>query len=151
MPQFNNIFYESQIFWLAIAFLILFLYVSFVFAPKITKILQERKEYIESFQIKARKIEHSYEDLQQMYDDRFKMAHLQAANQLCLSEQQLEEKAETVLEQFRIELQDKENNLRDIFKGETQEVMKEIQPSIKIFAEHVAKRLLDEDLENKKL
>ncbi len=47
MPQFNPEFYPSQLFWLAISFVVLYLLMSRVALPRIGEVIEERRDRIQ--------------------------------------------------------------------------------------------------------
>tara|TARA_B100001029_G_C14969359_1_gene399262 strand:+ start:80 stop:646 length:567 start_codon:yes stop_codon:yes gene_type:complete len=61
MPQLNPESFSSQLFWLVIFFLLLFLSLHYIFIPKIQKIRSERDKTIEDFISETKKINDSVE------------------------------------------------------------------------------------------
>jgi F-type H+-transporting ATPase subunit b len=68
MPQLNTLTYSSQLFWLGICFLTLYLILAYVILPKITRILEVREESIEEKLNKASTYREQAEDLRADYE-----------------------------------------------------------------------------------
>ena len=63
MPQLDTLTYSSQLFWLGVCFLALYLILAYVVLPKITRILEMREETIEEKLNKASTYREQAEDL----------------------------------------------------------------------------------------
>ncbi len=72
MPQLRTEFFSSQIFWLTICLLVLFLLFRFVFLPKIMYIINYRKEQIGSKLQSAKTNVHKIEKLEDDYEVKIK-------------------------------------------------------------------------------
>ena len=72
MPQLRTEFFSSQIFWLTICLLVLFLLFRFVFLPKIMYIINYRKEQIGSKLQLAKNNVHKIEELENEYELKIK-------------------------------------------------------------------------------
>ena len=72
MPQLRTEFFSSQIFWLTICILVLFLLFRFVFLPKIMYIINYRKEQIGSKLQSAKTNVHKIEKLENDYELKIK-------------------------------------------------------------------------------
>ena len=68
MPQLNTLTYLSQLFWLGICFLALYLILAYVILPKITRILEMREDTIEEKLNKASTYREQAEDLRADYE-----------------------------------------------------------------------------------
>ena len=68
MPQLNTLTYSSQLFWLGVCFLALYLILAYVILPKITRILEVREETIEEKLNKASTYREQAEDLRADYE-----------------------------------------------------------------------------------
>ena len=69
MPQLNTLTYSSQLFWLGIFFLALYLILAYVILPKITRIFEVREETIEEKLNKASTYREQAEDLRADYEE----------------------------------------------------------------------------------
>ncbi|HBG34023.1 MAG: hypothetical protein A2X70_05545 [Alphaproteobacteria bacterium GWC2_42_16] len=68
MPQLNVLTYTSQLFWLAVSFLALYLILTYLILPKISRILEAREETIEEKINKASTYREEAEDLLADYE-----------------------------------------------------------------------------------
>lgn len=69
MPQLNTLTYSSQLFWLGVCFLVLYLILAYVVLPKITRIFEMREEIIEEKLNKASTYRERAEDLRADYEE----------------------------------------------------------------------------------
>ena len=63
MPQFDLTTYSSQIFWLILCFIVLYLFFAFIIIPRIANIIGEREQIIEGNKNYAEKINNQIEQL----------------------------------------------------------------------------------------
>jgi len=68
LPQLNTATYEGQIIWLVISFAVLFLIVSRLALPKVTKVLEEREERIANDLDTAERLKRDAEDVKAAYE-----------------------------------------------------------------------------------
>ena len=80
MPQLNPESFSSQIFWLIILFIVLFLINHFFFLPKIKKIRNKREETIQSYLDEAKKLNDSYNALVEKMNKEFSEAKMEQNN-----------------------------------------------------------------------
>ncbi len=71
MPQLNPESFSSQIFWLTLLFIILFLINHYFFLPKIKNIRKKRDETIQSYLDEAKKLNDSFNSLVDKMDKEF--------------------------------------------------------------------------------
>ena len=69
MPQLNPASFSSQLFWLFIFFVILFLCLHFIFLPKVEKIKSARDKTIEDFVKETKSINESIEKIMNKIDE----------------------------------------------------------------------------------
>jgi len=67
MPQLDPKFWLSQIFWLTITFIIIYLFISKIFSPKLSKVIQDRKDLIEKCINDANSIKNEIQSLDNEY------------------------------------------------------------------------------------
>ena len=63
MPQLNPESFSSQIFWLLISFLILFLIIHFLLLPRLKKIREERDETINNYLSQTQNLNHQIDNI----------------------------------------------------------------------------------------
>ena len=71
MPQLNPESFSSQIFWLTLLFITLFLINHYFFLPKIKKIRRKRDETIQSYLDEAKKLNDSFNSLVEKMNKEF--------------------------------------------------------------------------------
>ena len=71
MPQLNPESFSSQIFWLTLLFIILFLVNHYFFLPKITQIKKKRDDTIENYLDEAKKLNDSFNSLVEKMNKEF--------------------------------------------------------------------------------
>lgn len=131
MPQFDVSTFHSQIFWLVVSFSLLYLFVSLVIAPSVSKTLDLRSSFIEENLKEAEEINKKLDNLSEKFDD--EMLHIKQG-------------LETTKESAFIELV---NN----FAKKREDLEKEItisrDESLKKFSEDI--KALEEDSKDAKL
>lgn len=81
MPQLDFSLFPAQIFWLFIAFSLIYFFVYFVFTPRISDIIARREKQIHDSTSEAEEAKHKAEELRRYYDAEIEKASSQA-NQL---------------------------------------------------------------------
>ncbi|MBX9621171.1 MAG: hypothetical protein K2X28_03940 [Alphaproteobacteria bacterium] len=69
MPQLDTLTYSSQLFWLGVCFLALYLILAYVVLPKITRIFENREDTIEEKLNKASTYREQAENLRADYEE----------------------------------------------------------------------------------
>jgi len=93
MPQFNPEWFASQLFWLLLTFLVLYLLMSKVALPRVAEILQERQEKVSDDLAKAERMQAEAKEAYDAYEQRLHEARSQAqallreANEAAAAEQ----------------------------------------------------------------
>ena len=77
MPQLNPESFSSQVFWLTLLFILLFLINHFFFLPKIKKIRKKRDETIQSYLDEAKKLNDSFNSLVEKMNKEFNEAKIE--------------------------------------------------------------------------
>lgn len=78
MPQFNPEWFASQLFWLLLTFLVLYLLMSRFALPRVAEILQERQEKISDDLAKAEALRTEAREAYDAYEQRLQEARTQA-------------------------------------------------------------------------
>lgn len=78
MPQFNPEWFASQIFWLAITFIALYLLMSRIALPRVAQILQERQEKVSDDLAKAERLNNEAREIAETYEANLKEARTEA-------------------------------------------------------------------------
>ena len=82
MPQFNPEWYASQIFWLVLVFVGLYLLLSKIALPRISSVLEERQEKIENDLAKAEQLRAEAEQVMEEYEKALAEARSKAQQRL---------------------------------------------------------------------
>ena len=82
MPQLNPESFSSQIFWLVLLFLILFVLIHFFFLPKIENIRKKRDETIDNYLSEAKKINDSINQIISRINKDFEQAKNKQSDEL---------------------------------------------------------------------
>ncbi len=70
MPQFDTTTFSSQIFWLLICFLILLVFFSFVYLPKMRLIFQKREHHIHDVKLEVARLMDEAKSLNEKFDSK---------------------------------------------------------------------------------
>jgi F-type H+-transporting ATPase subunit b len=82
MPQFDPAVWPTQLFWLAVIFVVLYLLMSRVALPRVAEVLEEREVRISDRLRKAETLKHDAEDAIAAYETSMAAARTQAHEQL---------------------------------------------------------------------
>ncbi|MCB1556659.1 MAG: hypothetical protein KDJ15_05025 [Alphaproteobacteria bacterium] len=94
LPQFDPSTYASQVFWLAVAFLILYVFFSTRILPAISGLLENRQAHIQGDLETAERLKNEAESVQKTYDDSLSSARAQASETLAAMHEKI--KAHTI-------------------------------------------------------
>ena len=78
MPQFNPEWFASQIFWLFVTFVVLYLLMSRIALPRVAEILQERREKVSDDLAKAERLKSDAQEIYDAYEATLREAREQA-------------------------------------------------------------------------
>jgi F-type H+-transporting ATPase subunit b len=78
MPQFNPEWFASQLFWLAVTFIVLYLLMSRVALPRVAQILQERQEKVSDDLAKAERLKAEAQEIAESYEASLQEARSEA-------------------------------------------------------------------------
>jgi F-type H+-transporting ATPase subunit b len=107
MPQFNPEWFASQLFWLLVSFVILYLLMSRIALPRMAQIMEERQDKIEDDLAKAEKLKTEAEQVYQAYEQQLAEARQQAQKVLKDTSDQLDKEQRERHEAFTKELNQK--------------------------------------------
>ncbi len=117
MPQFDFTTYTSQLFWFALCFITLYIFVSRIILPRITNILNNRQNIIEkdislakALDLQARDIETKVEELRKMASSTYQTKLDVAAK---TSQKEREDLIEKLKEKLNNDAKESRQKLRD--------------------------------------
>ena len=112
MPQFNLLYFSSQIFWLVISFTILYMVMAFTFLPKIRNILKKRDEKLQKILTQADQLNKKAKEIEEEYDAYILDAEHHADSILNTARQTIEEKGDKQEEQQAKQTQESMDKLQ---------------------------------------
>tara|TARA_B100001057_G_scaffold469696_1_gene530278 strand:+ start:100 stop:669 length:570 start_codon:yes stop_codon:yes gene_type:complete len=151
MPQFNAESFPSQLFWLIITFLFLYLFIAFLVLPRIRTNLKLRKNKISNDIERAENLRDQTESIILTYNKKLKEAELKASATLKTSKRNAMIEFENNINQFKSQLSDRyakaENELK-VYKKNLQGNIGDIanEVSSKIIKKIFQDRLNDKDI-----
>lgn len=110
LPQLNFSTYSSQIFWLVVTFVFLYIVFSKKTLPSISEVLERRRETIMSDLETAENLRAEAEEIQQEYEKNIADAHADASNLLQSLQTEISAEMNAELEKFKAESQSKIDN-----------------------------------------
>jgi len=93
LPQFDTSSFASQIFWLAITFIIMYLALAKIFLPRLSKVMDDRQLTIKSDLNMADRLSQDVEKTRAAYEQQLEKAHAQSRATLTKIEEELRDKA----------------------------------------------------------
>tara|TARA_B100000963_G_scaffold357755_1_gene380696 strand:- start:19 stop:588 length:570 start_codon:yes stop_codon:yes gene_type:complete len=153
MPQFNAESFPSQLFWLIITFLFLYLFIAFLVLPRIRNNLRLRKNKISNDLERAENLREQTEKIILTYNKKLKEAELKASETLKASKKNAIIEFENNINQFKSQLSERyakaENELKEYrqnLHGNIGDIANEVSSKIikKIFQD----RLNDKDIDS---
>ena len=130
MPQLNPEFFVSQLFWLALTFSFLFIFLWRISLPRIGNVLEKRERKISEDLTAAKELQIEAEKIQETIESQIKQAKADSADMIKSSSLSLLEKAQVELSKLDKELDAKiEQSAQTIEKNKNDSVL-QIQSQI---------------------
>ena len=101
LPQFDPSSFASQVFWLAIAFAILYIFFSKKTLPEISSVIESRKEHIQSDLTSAEELKAEAEGVQEAYETILEEARQKSSTSFAKAEAKIKEKTNEVYQDFQ--------------------------------------------------
>ncbi len=115
MPQLEVATYYSQIFWLVICLLTLYISLRYIFIPRIESSISKRQKRIESMLLEAEKMQAETEILNRKYSEEITKAHKNSASmhkeEILKFEKDCEKKLEKLSAEYQIKVDEALVNL----------------------------------------
>jgi F-type H+-transporting ATPase subunit b len=152
LPQLDVSTYPSQLFWLAVTFIFLYLVFSSRTLPEISNVLENRQEHIKNELYEAEKMKSEAEEVQKQYETNLEKAREEASGSLATMQEELRDKAEASYQKFlkksEKDIKAKEKELANI-KDEAMDEMNNIAAEV---ASEAAQKIvgINADLEQAK-
>jgi F-type H+-transporting ATPase subunit b len=93
LPQFDTTTFSSQLFWLAITFIVMYFALAKIILPRLSKVMEDRQMTIKSDLEKADQLSNDVEKTRQAYEDELEKAHLEARATSAKIEEDLRDKS----------------------------------------------------------
>lgn len=160
MPQFDVTFFESQIFWTIVSFIILFVVLDRYILPRIANVLKKRTELIEEEIAKAHHEREEAERLKSEYNHMIEDIDAETKKMFDESEKRLTEERDRMMSEWNAEMERKKRDFLEDAEATQRKAIKEIRNQsaelVVAAAEQVihervskteAKKALDESIE----
>ncbi|MFC4347497.1 F0F1 ATP synthase subunit B' [Kordiimonas lipolytica] len=90
LPQLNFATYEEQVVWLFLTFIVLFVIVSRLVLPRVTKVLEEREERIANDLDTAERLRKDADDVREAYEEASAKARKQAQDTILKAKEKIQ-------------------------------------------------------------
>ena len=142
MPQFDFTTFSSQIFWLAICFTILYIFISKVILPRIAEIKKIRQETIDQDQISAQDLEAKINKLEEKTNLVKKNANEKYQSQIDATLQEAKEEKEKQLNELKDQIDEMNSKSNQEIKSFLENSYKENDSTIKDLVQKIKEKLL---------
>jgi len=147
LPQFNPESFASQTFWLAITFLILYVFFSKKTLPEISSVIENRRNHIQSDLETAEKLTAEAEEVQQAYEDSLKSAREEATRIIQGTEQSMKDDAAREAETFRKHAEQEIKTAEMRIENAKQEAMDDMNNVAAEAASMAVAKIIEQDLD----
>jgi len=110
MPQFDTSFFESQIFWTIVSFIILFVTLDRFVLPRIANILKKRTQLIEDEIAEAHRKREESEQLKSEYTSKLSEIDQEAKKIFDESEKRIAEKHHQMMSEWKLEMEQRKRD-----------------------------------------
>lgn len=142
LPQFDPSTYPSQIFWLTVTFVVLYVFFSFKTLPDIAGVLERRENHIKGDIDTAEKLRHEAEEAQASYESLMENSRAESSRLLAEASEYARTQAGRELESFRARAaQETERTDAEILRAKGA-VMDEMQTIVAEVASEAASRIV---------
>jgi len=127
MPQFDVTFFESQIFWTIVSFIILFLALDRYVLPRIASILKKRTQMIEDEIAEAHRKREEAEQLKSEYDHMLADIDHETKKMFNESEKRLTEERNRMMSEWNAEMERKKRQFLEDAEVTRQQAIRDIR------------------------
>jgi len=145
VPQLDTSFYISQIFWIVVCLLVLFIAFKKVFIPRMNKLVDNRSEYVKS-------LEKNIRDLEKQVDDLSNKLELVQEKKIIETNKIIEKaqyQCDVLLDQTNRELQTENEIAIKQSRKEADTVIRNLDKTLHDQIENVAQELFEKMFQNK--
>jgi F-type H+-transporting ATPase subunit b len=139
MPQLDPIFYASQVFWLAITFILLYQILARFTLPHISKVLQSRQDRIANDLDKAEQMQKEAEKVAQEYETAMSETKTKAHGIIASASEKVAKDAQNKREELDAILQKKVVDADKQLRKAQQSTLEELKPAAADIAASIVK------------
>lgn len=150
LPQFDPSTYTSQIFWLILTFVVMYMFFSNRTLPEISSVLENRREHIQSDRETAEKLRQEAERAQQDYESGLHNARIESSSHIAETTASLKAKAEQQATDFRSRAEQEIHAVEARIKAAKDEAMEEMNSIAAEVASEAAKKIVGIDTDIQK-
>ena len=160
MPQFDTTFFESQIFWTIVSFIILFVALDRFVLPRIANILKKRTQLIEDEIAEAHRKNEESEQLKSEYTTKLSEIDQEAKKMFDESEKRIVERRNELMGEWKTEMEKRKRTFLEEAEVTRQQAIRDIRSQSadlviaateqvlhERLSEKEAKKALDESIE----
>jgi F-type H+-transporting ATPase subunit b len=127
MPQFNPEWFASQIFWLVVTFVVLYLLMSRIALPRVSQIIEDRQNKVEDDLAKAEKLRTEAQEVYEAYEKALQEARADAQKVLRETGDEIAAEQAKRNEAFTKELDQKTREAEDRIQAAKTEALDSLQ------------------------
>lgn len=148
MPQLDPTWFASQLFWLAITFLTLYVLLARVILPPIMNIMAQRKGTVESDLVAAQTFKSQAEEAKELYERT--LAEARARSQQLLNDaiQEQKTRAEQAGKELDVQIASKLSDAESRIQAKKQELLTALDPAATELAQVIVAKLVQHAPEN---
>lgn len=149
MPQLDIAVFAPQIFWLAVVFAVLYIFMSRSAAPKIADVLKKRQDTISDDLAEAEKLQASAEEARVAYEKSQEDARNNAAALVLKKREELKAEAEAAYQKLSAELTTKADEAQARIDAAKQKALAEVRDVATDVCSDIVSQISGLKLENK--
>ena len=130
MPQLNPEFFVSQLFWLAVTFVFLLIFLWRISLPRISNVLKKRERKISEDLTAAKELQLEAEKIQESIENKLKQARSDASEMIKNSSTTLQDKVQAELTKVDKELDVKINQSEETIEKSKNQSLSKIEEQI---------------------
>ena len=147
MPQLDPEYYLSQVFWLAITFIFLLLFLWRVSLPRIKRVLEKRSDKINKDLEDAKNLQEKAENFQKKIDTDLNKAEIDTQNLIALSvnnfKKESAEKIDSIKSELEVKIHDAELKIQQTKKSALKNIKKDVELLTSLVIEKLTSKRLD--------
>ena len=141
LPQFNPETFTPQLFWLAVAFVVAYIFFANKTLPEISSVLSKRQERTVSDRETAEKLSREAEEVQKAYEESLANARQEAQKLMNETKQAVKDKAEQENKAFRDRYDAETRALEERLEQAKQDAMQDIDDIVADLATQTAEKI----------